>query len=150
MSEKTEKRTKDAWDKFQILSGFLIAIVIALVGWCINSTLQSREIALKNREVNVKLVEVAVGILQTKPDDAHKDTRMWAIEVMKKWASHPEEKLVLAISGEEDLLALPAIAYAPVGAVVYYGQPGKGVVEVVITAEKRNQAIALLTKFSVK
>ena len=67
----------------------MIAIVIALVGWCINSTLQSREIALKNREVNVKLVEVAVGILQTKPDDAHKDTRMWAIEVMKKYSEIP-------------------------------------------------------------
>ena len=89
MSERTEKRTKDAWDKFQILSSFLIAIVIAVVGGCINSTLQSREIALKNREVNVKLVEVAVGILQTKPDDAHKDTRMWAIEVMKKYSEIP-------------------------------------------------------------
>lgn len=89
MSEKTEKQAKDAWDKFQILSSLLIAIVIAVVGWCINSTLQSREIALKNREVNVKLVEVAIGILQTKPDDAHKDTRMWAIAVMEKYSEIP-------------------------------------------------------------
>jgi hypothetical protein len=73
-----------------------------------------------------------------------------AIEVIKKWCGHPEEKIVLAISGEEDLLALSAIAYGPIGAVVYYGQPSKGIVEVSITEEKRNQAIALLDKFSVK
>ena len=73
-----------------------------------------------------------------------------AIEVIKKWTLHPEEKILLAISGEEDLLALPAIAYGPVGAVVYYGQPGSGVVEVVVTPEKQNLAIALLNKFSVK
>jgi pantetheine-phosphate adenylyltransferase len=73
-----------------------------------------------------------------------------AIEMIQKWSMHPEEKIVLVISGEEDLLALPAIAYAPAAAVVYYGQPGKGVVEVVVTPEKQQQAIALLDKFSVK
>ena len=71
-----------------------------------------------------------------------------AISVIQKWASHPEEKIVLAVSGEEDLLALPSIAYGPLGAVVYYGQPGIGMVEVVITQEKKNLAIALLGKFT--
>lgn len=71
-----------------------------------------------------------------------------AIEVIKKWSLHPEEKIMLAVSGEEDLLALPAIAYGPIGAVVYYGQPGKGTVEVVITQEKQKEAIALLGKFT--
>lgn len=70
-----------------------------------------------------------------------------AISVIQKWASHPEEKIVLAVSGEEDLLALPAIAYAPIGAVVYYGQPGKGAVEVVISADKQREAKALLARF---
>ena len=71
-----------------------------------------------------------------------------AIAAIKKWVSHPEEKLVLAITGEEDLLALPAVAYGPIGAVVYYGQPDKGLVEVVITADKQQQTIALLAKFT--
>jgi len=73
-----------------------------------------------------------------------------AISVIQKWSLHPEEKIVLAVSGEEDLLALPAIAYGPVGAVVYYGQPGKGLVEVIVTQKKMDEAIALLDKFSVK
>jgi cytidyltransferase-like protein len=73
-----------------------------------------------------------------------------AVSVIKKWTMHPEEKIVLAVSGEEDLLALPAIAYGPPGAVVYYGQPGRGLVEVIATQEKKDEVIALLDKFSVK
>ncbi len=73
-----------------------------------------------------------------------------AVEVIKKWASHPEEKIVLAVSGEEDLLALAAIAYGPTGAVVYYGQPGKGLVEVVINEAIVQKAAQLLLKFVLK
>ena len=36
------------------------------------------------------------------------------------------------IDGEEDLLAIPAIEAAPVGSSLYYGQPGEGVVMVLI------------------
>jgi pantetheine-phosphate adenylyltransferase len=71
-----------------------------------------------------------------------------AIGVIQKWASHPEEKIVLAVSGEEDLLALPAIAYGPLASVVYYGQPGKGLVEVIVTPEKQTTAKDLLNKFT--
>ena len=71
-----------------------------------------------------------------------------AIVVIQKWSLHPEEKIVLAVSGEEDLLALPAVAYGPIGAVVYYGQPGKGLVEVIITPEKQSEAKKLLNKFT--
>lgn len=42
------------------------------------------------------------------------------------------ETMKIRVSGEEDLLALPAILYAPDGWVVVYGQPGEGVVEVVV------------------
>jgi hypothetical protein len=71
-----------------------------------------------------------------------------AISVIQKWSLHPEEKIVLAVTGEEDLLALPAIAYGPDGAAVYYGQPNRGLVEVIINQEKKNQAVALLEKFT--
>lgn len=70
-----------------------------------------------------------------------------AIEVIKKWSLHSEEKIMLAVSGEEDLLALPSIAYGPIASVVYYGQPGKGAVEVVISADKQREAKTLLARF---
>jgi len=76
-----------------------------------------------------------------------------AIELIKKWSLHPPEKIVIVVTGEEDLLALPAVAYAPVGApvgaFVYYGQPGEGLVEVTVTSEKQQETLALLAKFIV-
>jgi cytidyltransferase-like protein len=54
---------------------------------------------------------------------------------------------VILIDGEEDLLVLPAIVYAPIGARIYYGQPGEGLVEVAVTEAKKQSALALLSKF---
>ncbi len=54
---------------------------------------------------------------------------------------------VMKISGEEDLLVLPVIQYAPVGAVVYYGQPGHGIVEVVVTDDIKRHVQELLSRF---
>ena len=57
---------------------------------------------------------------------------------------------IIDVEGEEDLLVLPVVVYAPIGSIVYYGQPDVGMVEVVVTQEKKEEAIALLTKFSVQ
>lgn len=70
-----------------------------------------------------------------------------AMVIIQKWSMHPEEKILLTVTGEEDLLTLPAVAYGPIGAVVYYGQPGKGLVEVVICADKQREAQNLLSRF---
>lgn len=75
-----------------------------------------------------------------------------AVDTIRKWANHPAEKMILAVTGEEDLLTLPAVAYGPVGSVVYYGQPARnatheGLVEVQVTEEKRIEAEVLLAKF---
>lgn len=70
-----------------------------------------------------------------------------AIETIQKWANHPAEKMILAITGEEDLLTLPVVAYGPAGAVVYYGQPNEGMVEVVISDEKKTKASEFLRRF---
>lgn len=61
--------------------------------------------------------------------------------------------IVIEVEGEEDLLTIPAIIEAPVGAVVYYGQPiapysrVSGVVEVPVTRVIRQTAKALLAQF---
>lgn len=71
--------------------------------------------------------------------------------------SRKAKPVVLEVRGEEDLLALPAILEAPLGAVLYYGQPPipawncgpelSGIVEVMITEERKTQANALLRQF---
>ncbi|MFH1106349.1 MAG: DUF359 domain-containing protein [Candidatus Micrarchaeota archaeon] len=47
------------------------------------------------------------------------------------------------VRGEEDLAVVPAVLYAPEGAAVYYGQPGKGgvIVEVDAKSKRRFKAI---------
>ena len=50
----------------------------------------------------------------------------------------------LVVDGEEDLLVLVAVAFAPLGGLVVYGQPGEGLVVVRVTAEKRGEAWELL------
>lgn len=72
-----------------------------------------------------------------------------SIEIIKKWSTHPTDKMVMVVTGEEDLLALPALAYGPSGSVAYYGQPNEGLVEVSVET-KRSDASMLLTKFIVK
>ena len=50
----------------------------------------------------------------------------------------------VVVDGEEDLLVLVAVLYAPLGGLVVYGQPGEGVVVVRVTAEKRAEALGIL------
>jgi len=54
---------------------------------------------------------------------------------------------LIIIDGEEDLLVLPAILEAPLGSVVYYGQPNIGAVRVLVTTEKKQEADRYLQKF---
>ena len=47
------------------------------------------------------------------------------------------DPVIIEVTGEEDLAALPAILAAPDGASVVYGQPGEGMVRVAVTPESR-------------
>lgn len=69
-------------------------------------------------------------------------------EALQAIRAKHKEKRVIIVDGEEDLLALPAILYAPRGSVVYYGQPREGLVEVMVTDEKKKEVVALLERFT--
>jgi len=47
--------------------------------------------------------------------------------------------IVVRVEGEEDLLALVAIMEVPIGSIVFYGQPGEGLVAVHVTEPKRHE-----------
>lgn len=53
------------------------------------------------------------------------------------------------VDGEEDLLALPAVVLAPFGAVVYYGQPGEGIVEVRADHAAKSRSRKVLSEMGV-
>ena len=44
-----------------------------------------------------------------------------------------KRKSLVIVEGEEDLLTLVAVALAPVGSLVAYGQPGRGIVIIVVS-----------------
>lgn len=99
MPDKPEQ--KDWWDKADVLLKVLGIIVVAVLGGCFNS-------ALKDREINAKMVEVAVGVLKATPEEASKPLRVWAIDVVNKCSRFPLPKEA------EDVLktnALPAVRY---------------------------------------
>ena len=54
----------------------------------------------------------------------------------------------IAVIGEEDLLVLPVVVYAPENSVVLYGQPNEGLVIVSINAEIRNKAQSVMDSMS--
>jgi len=66
-----------------------------------------------------------------------------AIEAIKE-ALKSQEHIHIVVDGEEDLLALVAVLYAPLNAVVVYGQPYEGIVVVKVTPEKKAEASEFL------
>ena len=66
-----------------------------------------------------------------------------AAEALKKALASGGSTLIM-VDGEEDLLALAALAYAPEGSLVFYGQPGEGLVAVKVNGEKRKYALSIL------
>ena len=50
----------------------------------------------------------------------------------------------IIIDGEEDLLALPAVLFAPEKSFVVYGQPREGMVVIKVTEEKRREVKSII------
>lgn len=73
-----------------------------------------------------------------------------AVKAIQHWSGKVKQRkrMVIVVDGEEDLLALPAIVYAPIGSTVYYGQPQKGLVEVDVTQKMHTEIISILDIFT--
>lgn len=72
-----------------------------------------------------------------------------ALEAIHAWSKQGGAVVKnIIIDGEEDLLVLPAVLYAPIGTIVYYGQPNQGVVEVLVSRDKKKQVEELLNQFT--
>jgi uncharacterized protein (UPF0218 family) len=70
-----------------------------------------------------------------------------ALGAMKR-AFAGEKPVMVLIEGEEDLLTIPAVIEAPLGAVVFYGQPLEGVVAVEVDAKSKARAREILERMS--
>ena len=54
----------------------------------------------------------------------------------------------LLVDGEEDLAVLPAILLSPLKTTIFYGQPGQGLVKIIVSEKTKTKALNLLTKFT--
>jgi uncharacterized protein (UPF0218 family) len=68
--------------------------------------------------------------------------RAEAFHAIQNALRSPSPKRIM-VEGEEDLLVLPAVILAPFGSLVLYGQPGRGLVAVRVTKEKKKEALEL-------
>ncbi len=65
-----------------------------------------------------------------------------------KRAFAAEKPVMVLIDGEEDLLTIPAVIDAPLGAVVFYGQPLEGVVAVEVDERSKERARDILRRMA--
>ena len=83
---------KDRWDKFKIIINvaalIAVPVLIAFCGHSINST-------LKNREIEVKYIEIAVSVLRDRPGDETAGLRNWAVDVLRSYSPVPLNKDVI-------------------------------------------------------
>ena len=70
-----------------------------------------------------------------------------SVKIIKKAFQSPKP-VRITVNGEEDLLVLPVVLYAPENSVVMYGQPNEGLVIVSINAEIRNNSQSLMDSMS--
>lgn len=68
--------------------------------------------------------------------------------VIQAIANTTLRRTVITVSGEEDLAVLPVILAAPLGFVIFYGQPHEGVVQIDISQTIKQQARKFLEKFT--
>jgi uncharacterized protein (UPF0218 family) len=69
------------------------------------------------------------------------------VEALREAIVDPEPTVVV-VEGEEDLVTLPAIVAAPLGASVVYGQPNEGMVHVEVTEEAKAEIRDLLSRMA--
>ena len=58
-----------------------------------------------------------------------------ALMAVKLGIENPPSKIM--VNGEEDLLALPCIVYAPDNTAIYYGQRNEGIVKITVNSETK-------------
>lgn len=113
----------------------------------------SRNAAAKGLRRDVMIIDNKEMRVQTKPLDVAAE-RTFRVRnepgtiSSNAWAAVNEAvecgNALMIVDGEEDLLTLVAMAVAPLGSFVIYGQPGQGVVLVQVDDEARKKAHSFL------
>jgi pantetheine-phosphate adenylyltransferase len=66
------------------------------------------------------------------------------VTTLQKMIGDEEKKKVLLVHGEEDLAAVALVLLLPLDSLVYYGQPNRGMVELVVTEQLKEKVFSIL------
>ena len=95
------------------------------------------EIEKKLDQLDIKKIEVE------NPAGTISDETWIAVEEGLK------EKTKIKIKGEDDLVVIPCIKLAKEGSVIYYGQPDRGIVRIVVDKERKDQTEKIIKQMEV-
>jgi len=114
------------------------------VGDVVTKNLQTYEIPFDlaitdNQCMRKKTQEVAYTSKRVKVKNPQGTITIEAMEAIKT-ALKNKECSHIVVDGEEDLLVIAAVLYAPENSVVVYGQPYEGIVLVKVSPEKKTEA----------
>ena len=89
-----------------------------------------------------------LGFIQPNPDvvvknEAGKVSKSLALEVEKTVKSNFTGQVIL-VNGEDDLAVIPVVLLCPLGSVVFYGQPNRGVVQIDVEEKTKEKLLSLL------
>lgn len=113
---------------------------ISVIDFKIQRNLEYSKVEELNFSKDIKVYKVI-----NKPSTINSDL----FNVIRKSFKSDESKIIL-VSGEEDLVFLPIILISPLKFKIFYGQPNKGLVEVVVNEENKEKAFRILKKFKVE
>lgn len=81
------KDTLDYWlSKAETVARILLPLILLFLGYILNDSYKIKEQQLKQIELNQKYIEIAVGILNSKPAAETTLLRDWAIDIIDKYS----------------------------------------------------------------
>ncbi|WCN27617.1 GTP-dependent dephospho-CoA kinase [Thermococcus kodakarensis] len=106
------------------------------------------DLKTKRKEYSPEIEDTAVFLTVTNPPGTI--TKALLDTVRKAFGLAERGRNVhILVSGEEDLAAIPAVLYAPLGTLVLYGQPDEGVVLIKVTPECKRRCAKILASMEV-
>lgn len=99
----------------------------------------------KRKKVFPRLEALGIKLGLSAPNPAGTITKQAASTLLDCLNQHRSS---LLIDGEEDLLVLPAILFAPLKTTIYYGQPNRAMVKVIVTETAKDKTLKFLQQFT--
>jgi uncharacterized protein (UPF0218 family) len=141
---KDSETTKENVSRNISRNAFVITVGDAstekLIKFGINPSLQIVDSIERRKKRNLPYGDVKTVLTMFNPATEITEESITAIRRGLKMT--PPVRII--VSGEEDLLVLPAVIYAPVDSIIFYGQPNVGLVLVKVNEEMRNKARTIM------